>query len=88
MKVIIRTNGIQYNLTQIWHQCFGHYNFKSLHLISYKGLATNIPQLLFQGKSCHAYKFQKHSKKVPKKSLHKTNTLFELVHTYFSGPLL
>lgn len=35
-----------------WHQCFGHLNVKSLHLLSHKGLATNMPTILDQFLFC------------------------------------
>ncbi len=35
-------------LTHTWRQCLGHLNVKSLHLLSHKGLATNMPTILDQ----------------------------------------
>jgi hypothetical protein len=37
------------NLTCIWHQFLGHLNVKNLHLLSHKGLVTNMPTIPHQG---------------------------------------
>jgi hypothetical protein len=75
------------DLICLWHQCLGHLNVQSLHLLSQNCLAINMPSISTKGQFCQACTLSKHSRKnAPKRNLHYMKTSFDPVHIDVCGP--
>jgi hypothetical protein len=76
------------DLTHLWHCRLGHLNYPQLSDLSSKQLATGIPRLEINKKTCSICVQAKHPRTpTPITATHRATRPLELIHTDLCGPL-
>ena len=71
----------------IWHEIFGHINYKYLSDLSEKYMVIGLPKIKFSKGFCQGFILGKHPEhKYEKASHERTSALLELIHSDTSGP--
>ncbi|KAJ4807357.1 polyprotein [Rhynchospora pubera] len=74
-------------ISDLWHQRYGHLNVSSLKLLGHKRLVHGIP-MIHDIKFCEGCVYGKHSRSsFPKHPGRKTEGILDLVHTDLCGPM-
>jgi len=74
--------------SKLWHEIFGHINYKYLSYLSEKDMVIGLPKIEFAKGVCQGCILGKHSKhKYEKASHERTFAPLELIHNDIAGPL-
>ena len=72
----------------LWHQRYGHLNFRSLNYLSNKNLVDGLPQIRGIDEICESCIFGKQHRDVfPKRTARRATKPIELVHADVCGPM-
>ena len=72
----------------VWHNRFGHYNFKSLKMLHDSLMVEGMPEIHVSDKICEGYELGKqHRKSFPHSVTSRATLKLELVHSDICGPM-
>jgi hypothetical protein len=75
-------------LTYLWHQRYGHLNYKGLKTLQTKKMVRGLPQLEVSNVTCaHCFTGKQHRNPIPKKSEWCASKVLELIHADICGPV-
>ena len=73
--------------SKLWHERFGHLNYRYLHQLSSKNMVHDLPQVRFSKGVCLGCTLGKHPKKMfDKGKSWRAQCVLELVHSDVEGP--
>ena len=74
--------------TWLWHTRFGHVNFQAMALMSAKGMAEGLPELIQPKKLCVGCLMAKQTRKIfPRQADFRAKKKLELIHGDLCGPI-
>ncbi|PNX66783.1 copia-type polyprotein, partial [Trifolium pratense] len=75
-------------LTYLWHQRYGHLNYKGLKTLKTKKMVRGLPQLEVSSVTCaHCFTDKQHRNPIPKNSEWRASKVLELIHADICGPI-
>jgi hypothetical protein len=75
------------NSSRLWHERFGHLNFKYKQQLSKKGIVVRLPDTHFSEGVCEGCILGKHpQEKLEKRKDHKASSPLDLIHSDLMGP--
>ncbi|KAL8107456.1 hypothetical protein AgCh_024022 [Apium graveolens] len=75
-------------LPRLWHARLGHVNYKTMNMMSEKGIVRGFPEFTQLKEICEGYLMSKHPRKsFPKQSEFRATKRLELIHGDLCGPI-
>jgi hypothetical protein len=76
------------DLSELWHEHFGHLNYRSLQQLCNQQMLTGFPHVSYKGGVCVGFVLNKHHRdSFDKRASWLTSTPLQLVHSDLCGPL-
>lgn len=76
------------NQSQLWHERYGHLNYRSLKLLYDKRMVIGLPQFQDTSKVCvDCFEGKQQRKAIPKQSTWRAKEVLELIHSDICGPI-
>jgi transposase InsO family protein len=73
--------------SRLWHERFGHLNFRYMQQLSKKGMVTGLPDIHFSEGVCEGCVLGKHpQEKFEKGKAHRASSPLDLIHSDLMGP--
>jgi hypothetical protein len=75
------------DISRLWHERFGHLNFKYMQQLSKKEMVIRLPDIHFSQGVCEGCVIGKHpQEKFKKGKVHRTSSPLDLIHSDLMGP--
>lgn len=76
------------NLSQLWHQRYGHLSYKGLKILQHKKMVNGLPQFSIKNVTCaDCLNGKQHRDSIPKRSSWRAAAKLELIHADICGPI-
>lgn len=76
------------NQSQLWHERYGHLNYRGLKLLHDKRMVVGLPQFQDTSKVCvDCFEGKQQRKAIPKQSTWRAKEVLELIHSDICGPI-